>query len=374
MSPLADTEWESCLLEPASDPELTAYLQRELGRVPRPARYLTSCPWVVRSFAGISQYRVLAHLDIHLVDLIGLVVSQDNSCRFCFAMQRALLRMQGFPERRIRALEGDLFAAELDEKERAALDFARRFSRAHPLASARDLEPLRRAGWSEPAMREIAFSAAAMVYYNRVSTLPAIPPYDIEALPDRWWARLLAPLVAPVIRRRIRRMRRRGPPERLATEARVGPYEQLVAAFDGLPAAGVLRNVLDEAFAAPGLPRRTKALVFAVVARGLGCSISEAEAARMLAADGLAPAERDEILAHLSSPQLDATEAALLPLARDTIRYRPVQIQRRSRVLLEGIGVAPFVEFVGLTGLANAVCRLIAVTVPQADEVGGLAR
>jgi len=345
---LADVEWESCLLEPAPDPELAAYLQRELGGVPRSAPYLTACPWVVRSLASIGRY---AHLDRRLSDLIGLVVSQDNSCRFCFAMQRVVLRVQGFPERQIRALEEGLFAAEIDEKDRAALEFVRRFSRGQPLASARDLEALRRAGWSEPLIREIAFCAASMVYYNRLSTLPAIPPQDVEALPDRWWARVLFTLIAPLARRQLRRAHRR---------SAQGP----------LSAAAALRRLLDEAFASPVLPRRTKALVFAVVARGLACPASEAEAGRLLAAEGLAPAEQDAILAHLASPDLDATEAALLPLARDTIRYRPAQIQRRSRALLEGVGVAPFVEFVGVSALANAVCRLLAMAEPEAPGLG----
>jgi len=364
---LADVEWESCLLEPAPDPELAAYLQRELGGVPRSAPYLTACPWVVRSLASIGRY---AHLDRRLSDLIGLVVSQDNSCRFCFAMQRVVLRVQGFPERQIRALEEGLFAAEIDEKDRAALEFVRRFSRGQPLASARDLEALRRAGWSEPLIREIAFCAASMVYYNRLSTLPAIPPQDVEALPDRWWARVLFTLIAPLARRQLRRAHRRSAQGPLSAAAREGPYAGLVAAFDGLPAAAALRRLLDEAFASPVLPRRTKALVFAVVARGLACPASEAEAGRLLAAEGLAPAEQDAILAHLASPDLDATEAALLPLARDTIRYRPAQIQRRSRALLEGVGVAPFVEFVGVSALANAVCRLLAMAEPEAPGLG----
>ena len=82
----------------------------------------------------------------------------------------------------------------------------------------------------------------------------------------------------------------------------------------------------------------------------------------MIAAEGLGAPEREEILAHLASPELDATEAALLPLARDTIHYRPAPIQRRARAVLDAIGVEPFVEFVGVAGLANAVCRLSAVT------------
>jgi len=356
---LESIEWESCALEPLPDAELLAYLRRELGMVPRTAIYMTPCPWIVRSLAGLNQYNaLLAHLEIPLAELIALTVSEDNSCRYCFGMQRFVLRMQGVPEPRIRALADSLFAAELDPRSRSALEFARRFSRANPLLAAADAEPLRRAGWSEPAIREIAFVAAAHVYYNRVATLPALPPQPMENLPDRWWMRVFAGAIG----RRIRRSQRPGAPESLPPDARAGPFEALVASLDGLPAARALRGILDEAFASAVLPRRTKGLIFAVVAHALGCPRSEAEAARLLAADGLGAPERDEILAHLASPRLDATEAALLPLARDTIHYRPAQIQRRARALRDTIGVEPFVEFVGVASLANAVCRLASLT------------
>jgi hypothetical protein len=46
---------------------------------------------------------------------------------------------------------------------------------------------------------------------------------------------------------------------------------------------------LDDAWASPLLPRRTKALVCAVVARSLACPRGEAEAARLAAEEGLAP-------------------------------------------------------------------------------------
>ena len=358
-SALKDVEWESCALEPHPDRDLSAYLRRELGVVPTSAPYMTPCPWIVRSLAGLNFYNaLLAHLEIPLAELIALVVSEDNSCRYCFGVQRFVLRLQGVPERRIRGLEDGLFAAELDPRSRSALEFVRRFSRGNPLASGADAEPMRRNGWSEPAIREAAFVAATHVYYNRMATLPALPPQQMEALADRWWIRL----VSRALRRRLLRNQRRGVPVPLPPDARAGPYGALVGAFDGLPAAGALRQTLDEAFASPALPRRTKALVFAVVARGLGCLLSEAEAGRLLGEEGVGAPEREEILAHLASPQLDATEAALLPLARDTIRYRPAQIQRRARAVLDAIGVERFVEFVGVAGLANAVCRLAAVT------------
>ena len=353
MTALRDVEWESCLLPSSRDPELEAYLRRELGMVPGMARYFPSSPWVVRSLAGVNHDRaLLVHVDLRLADWIGLVVSADNSCRFCFAAQSALLRIQGFSDERIRQLQEDLLSTSLGGRESAALEFARRFSRASPLVQWSDTRALQTAGWSDAEIREIAFVAASYVYFNRLATLPALPPESMEAMPERWWFGLAAPMLRWKIKKR------RAAPDRLAPEECSGPFAYLVEELDGLPVARAMRRVLDEAFASPHLSPSARALVFAVVARGLGCPLAEAEARLRLEAEGWAPAEIEETLAHLGSTRLAPAERAMLSLARESIRYEPARLQRRARDLREALSVPAFVEFVGLCSLANAVCRL----------------
>ena len=43
-----------------------------------------------------------------LAGRVGLVVSQDNSCRYCYAGARALLNLMGVDDQRIRKLEHPL--------------------------------------------------------------------------------------------------------------------------------------------------------------------------------------------------------------------------------------------------------------------------
>jgi hypothetical protein len=186
---------------------------------------------------------------------------------------------------------------------------------------------------------------------NRLSTLPALPMES--ARHDRlWYVRLLRPFVA----RRLRS--RRGQPENLPPELQTGPYAYVAREFDGLPAGRVLGELLRQAFESPILTRRAKALIFAVVARGLGSERAEREATELLGPLGLEEAEVREVLAHLASPKLDETEATLVPFARETIRYRLADIQRRAGKLREGLSVEQFLEVVGVVSLANAVCRL----------------
>ena len=184
------------------------------------------------------------------------MVSQDNSCRYCFATHRVLLRMIGLREERIRQLEHDLVAADLEPRERLALDFARRVSRSNPGPSLADLNELREAGYTDGAIKEMTVVAASMVALNRVATLPALPPQFWEQLPDRWYARALRPLAARILNRRVHRR----PPVELGPPAPEGPFSQLVVALGDLPLARSLRRVIDEAWSSPILSARTKAL------------------------------------------------------------------------------------------------------------------
>jgi alkylhydroperoxidase family enzyme len=156
---------------------------------------------VARSIASLNEYRTdLVEIDFLLADLIGLVIAQDNSCRYGYATQRALLRAQGHSERRIHQIEGDLLAAQLAPRERAALDFAHRVSRSSPGPGAAERARLRELGWSEAGIVELALVAAVNVYPNRVATIPALPVPRIERLADHWILGAASPLLRRLVR------------------------------------------------------------------------------------------------------------------------------------------------------------------------------
>lgn len=355
MNSLEHVEWGSCLLEQHRDRELERRLRRTAGMLPPMVSYFETCPWLAQALVELSEFEIrLVEIDFALADLVILVVSQDNSCRYCFATQRALMRAQGMPEARVRQIEQDFAAAQLEERQRRALDFARRTSRASPPPGEKDRASLRAVGFSESAIREIALLAAGSVFYNRVATIPALPAARIEQIARHW----LLGWFVPITRGRIRARQRSGTREALPSELRGGPFAPLVARLDGLPAAAKLRRTLDGAFESPHLSCRAKALVFAVVARGLGCPHSEREAVQLLAAEGLSPEEIDQTLAHLGSPGLDALESLVVPFARETIRCEPIQVQRRAGEVSARLEPPAFVELVGISALANALCRL----------------
>jgi alkylhydroperoxidase family enzyme len=353
MALLQDVEWEECLLEPRSDPELEREWRRQIRRPPSALRYLTPCPWVPRAMIRLDDLE-LVHLDFRLANLAIMVVSRDNACRYCYAAVRVLLRLVGLSDAEIERLEDALASAELDDHDRIGLEFVRRLSRASPRPTREDLKPLHEAGFGAGELRELAFVASEMVATNRITTIPALPPGGLE----RMHASLLLRLLRPFLQGMVHGRQRRAQPTHLSEEEKAGPFRAWVEALDGLPAARKLRAILDDAWASPLLPRRAKALIFAVVARGLTCPHSEREALRLLAEEGLEGEAAEEILAHLGSPLLDPVEAVVVPFARETLWYTPAQIQRRAREVRERIGTERFLEAVGVAAFANTICRL----------------
>lgn len=355
MSALQNIEWEACLLEPTCDAELERSVREAFGFIPDWVPYFLRSPWIVRAFVDFENLR-LVHADLEFAEMIALVVGQENSCRYCYAAHHAILRVLGMREDDVRELEHELLVAELKPRVKHGLDFVRRVARSSPLPSPADRAPLLAAGYTPAAIDEIAFLASVHVFANRLTTIPAIPPQEVERFPERWFVRAFRPFLAW----QLRRAHGKRADERPPCNPPAGPFSALVTALGGLPAAGFERRVLDEAWASPFLPRRAKALVFAVVARGLGCPLSECEAVRLLADEGLDGDSLEEILSRLASPKLDPVESVLVPFARETIWYRPAEIQRQARAVRERLTAEQFVELIGVAALANGVCRLSA--------------
>jgi AhpD family alkylhydroperoxidase len=362
MSLVSTIEWEACLLEPLPDAELTRRVARESGRPPNSIDYFSATPEIAAAMGKLGlEVRTRTHLHRDIGDLIGLVVSQDNSCRFCYAYQRLLMRGFGFDEERIEQIEQGFLTADLEPRQKVALEFARKVSRSNPLPSDADKQAMRDAGYSELEIVEAIGHIGNFIFHNRLATLPALPAGLAETLPDRWYMKLAQPILALF----LKRLYRIGGAVLLSPNQKGGAFGPIVEAFDGLSFAPTLRDAIDLALAPGALDGRTKALLFAVVARSLGCPVSEAESARILGEMGVKAETVEEILAHLTSPELDEVEKLLMPFARDTVWYnQALPIQRKARELRDAMKLEQFLEAVYTLSVANMVCRL-AVALPE---------
>ena len=358
-SPLEHVDWGVCPFEPRPHRELDAYSRRRMGVVSPSNRFLGRVPWVARALVDLHpEFGLLMRLEQPVADILGLVVSQQNSCRYCFAAVRSLMWLQGMSRARIERIERDLANADLAPKTRSLLAYGRSQSRSGPAEAREAWRALRRAGVAAEELREAAFTVALTDFSNRVSTFSAIPPQPFERLPEQWFVKLLRPLIGRMMRRRAERGRAVPAPE-----PPPGPFARLVAAYAGSPIAPTLARTLDAMWRSPGLTQRCKLLLFAVVARGLPCEVCELEITDALRDEGLDATTLAGALTRLDAPGLDATERALLPFARETIWYEPAVVQRQARMLAATLGEEVAIEAIGVMALANALVRMIAVVV-----------
>jgi len=354
--------WESCVLEPHRDRALESWARKRQGVTNAAIGYFAPVPWLARALVDLHpEYGLLLRLDHGVMDLVTLVVSQENSCRFCYAAVRAMLWAQGMSRARIQRIEQDLARADLSPRALAAMAFGRSQSRSGPAGARAARDALDRGGIGADEMREIAFAAAVTDFSNRAHTIPAIPVRPIEQMPDQLHMRLLRPL----INRLLRRSRYAGQPTPLERKP-VAPYARLVQAYAGSPIATVVVRTLEEMWASPHLTRRCKLLMLAVVARGLACEACAPEVSEALRQEGVTEATVTQVLTHLDAPALDPVERLLVPFARETIWYEPAPMQRRTRLLREQLSGPQLIEAIGVASLANGLCRLGAMVTDPA--------
>lgn len=352
---LNEIRWSEPVLPEAHDAAWEAELKRrgvpvlELDRRVAPNLWLREA-----AHEGMSYMPALLPERLHRMG--SMVTAQENSCRYCYGANRALMRLLGYSEAFIQRVEREVQLAELDGKERAYIAFCRSLARSRPRPSAAERAALLALGYTPAQIGEIAFSISFGCFYNRVSTLLACPPErKFERMangPFRWVLALTMPLMKKLAP---------GRPETPApepAELRAGPFGPVLSPLAGLRAAKVMKAALDGCFEPGLLSLRAKALIFAVVARALGCPHCEASATRLLIDDGLSAAQVESAMATLRCAELSAAEASLLSWARDTVSYEPSSIQQKTRELGAQLGPAALLEAIGVASLANGTVRL----------------
>ncbi len=348
---LGEIEWGPPLTAAVVVPEWETEAKQRFGHVSDYLRRVAPIPWLRRACATWMLYPLTA-LPVRLADLVFLVVAQENSCRYCYGAARAHMRILGHSERVISHIEREMQLAELDEKDQAFIRFCRSLARSNPRPARGERDEMIRLGFSPAQVTEAAFLIVDHCFHNRVATFIALPPEaTYERIGNSILGRLLRPLLATANRKSIAL-----PVDFVLPQG--APFAGITNTLAGLPAAYLLNETLTGAFDSPVLSRRIKALMFGVVARILECRFCLPQSRKLLLEEGFDEREADACLAALASPKLDARESAILTWVRETVRYQPGQIQKRTRALADAIGMDAMLEAVGVASLANATVRL----------------
>lgn len=357
---LNEMEWcETPVVPPTMNTDVEQEIRRHLGMPMTILRYLAPVPWAAWSF--VSKVQPVIHIPDKLSDLIELVVSMENSCRHCYGAIRSLLRLTGYSQQQITQLEEDLYHGDLSDAEKKMLTFARKCARSDPRPTLADLQELEAAGFSRLAIAEAAFVATSACYSNRVAIILGIPHDNVENIEQSWWGRLMRPVLSSrlhslMYRAKQKNIQRYQPPPGGFPDSGIGA--RLIQALEGSPTAGVLYTILNEAWASAVLPRRSKALIFAIVAQSLDCPVCTTEACELLHGQGLLQDDIEQLLTYLYSDRLSPLELKLVDFARDSVRYQVSDLQDKAHQLRADLSQAELIELAALVGLANWVARL----------------
>jgi uncharacterized peroxidase-related enzyme len=103
-------------------------------------------------------------------EMIAVVVSTLNRCHYCIVAHSAALRKLTRDPVLAEQLQTNHAYARVDPKERAMLDFAVKLTKESHRCVESDVDALRKEGWSDEEIMDIAEVAAMFNYTNRLAS------------------------------------------------------------------------------------------------------------------------------------------------------------------------------------------------------------
>lgn len=152
-------------------------IRQEFGFVPHFWQAQGSRPDVVE--ASLQLWRSLYQQGVlprELKEKIGLVVSAANSDSYCIRTHMELLRRMGVSEDISQQLVLDHEAADAPENEKALFRFAKKLTLTPFEVKEADVSELRRQGWDNAAILEVALVVSHFNFLNRMAAALGVVP------------------------------------------------------------------------------------------------------------------------------------------------------------------------------------------------------
>jgi uncharacterized peroxidase-related enzyme len=130
-------------------------IEKVFGRVPNIFKtYAHFPPLLKANWEKFKAVMMGGSLRRELKEAIALVVSDANACQYCIVAHGLALQQLGFSRESLEALVKNMEGAGFQPRERKILELARKSTRDANSVTDRDIEELRRLGWSESEIVE----------------------------------------------------------------------------------------------------------------------------------------------------------------------------------------------------------------------------
>ena len=164
--------------------ELLGSLKKKMGTIPNLISTMANSPAVTRAYLGFSQALAGGTLPRRLAEQIALVVGETNGCEYCLAAHTVLGQGAGLTEEETRDARR---ATSQNERERVALEFARKVVQDRGVVTDTDVAQLRRAEYTDGQIVEVVATVALNLftnYFNHVAgtevDFPTAPSLSTE--------------------------------------------------------------------------------------------------------------------------------------------------------------------------------------------------
>ena len=161
--------------------EMQAYFAKcdeKIGFVPNVLRAYAHDNQKLEAFAALYNDLMLAPSGLSKLEreMIAVVVSSQNRCYYCLTAHGAAVRVYSGDPALGELMAMNYRAAKLTKKQRAMLDFAVKMTNESHAIEEEDREALRRAGWTDRDIWDIAAVAGFFNMSNRVASATDMRP------------------------------------------------------------------------------------------------------------------------------------------------------------------------------------------------------
>src|ERR1700742_3111419 len=180
-----DTKITALTLEPATlSPDMAAYFakcEEKLGFVPNVLKAYAFDSGKLSAFAAMYNDLMLAPSGLSKLEreMIAVAVSSHNHCYYCLVAHGAAVRQLSGDPPLGELMAMNYRAAQLSKRERAMLDFAVKLTAEPWLVEEEDREQLRRLGFTDRDIWDIAAVAGFFNMTNRVASATDMRPNAI---------------------------------------------------------------------------------------------------------------------------------------------------------------------------------------------------
>ncbi len=143
-------------------------VKKKLGRVPNMYKVMANSPSVLDAYVKLNSALSAGTIGSKMAEMIALATAEENTCSYCLSAHSFLGAKVGLSDEQI--LDARNFSSQ-DEKMNAGLIFAKKMLETPKEISSKDIEPLRKGGYTDGDILEIVANVIRNIFTNYVNTI-----------------------------------------------------------------------------------------------------------------------------------------------------------------------------------------------------------